>query len=367
MKVNIVMDLSLCLVVTELFAWGRKGGFGAATRMIGGELAKRGVDVSVVVPAGRRQGEIEELDGMAVHSFPLARYPLTGDLYRGIDADVYHSEEPSWGTKIALEAVPGSRHVATSQNPKTRDDWHLVEDYYPLRRRLYNTLICPNVDDCVKRLDAVYCQAKYTIPKTKALYNLEEDPVFLPNPVRVPKNAPAKAKEPTVCFLGRFDREKRPEVFFELAKEFPRVRFVAAGRAHNKSRDEDLVRKYYPVRNLEFPGFIEGIEKEALLSSSWVLVNTSVSECLPVSFLEATAHGCAILSPHDPDSFATGFGYHVERGDYASGLRWLLDGNWREAGKRGRRYVSSVHEAGRVIDQHLAAYERVLSTPRTSS
>ncbi len=361
------MDLHLCLVATELFAWGRKGGFGAATRMIGRELAKRGVDVSVVVPAGKRQGRLEELDGMAVHSFPLTRYPSTGDIYSGIKADIYHSEEPSWGTKIALEAVPGSKHVATSQNPKTREDWRMVERYYPLRRKLYNAFICPGVDGCVKRLDAVYCQAKYIVPKTKALYNLAEDPLFLPNPVRVPKRTPTKAKTPMVCFLGRFDREKRPETFFELAKEFPGVRFVAAGKANSKSRDDNLVRKYYPVRNLEFPGFIEGIEKEALLSSSWVLVNTSVSECLPVSFLEAAAHGCAILSPHDPDGFASGFGYHVKGGDYASGLRWLLEGNWKELGEKGRRYVSSVHEVGNVIDQHLAAYERVLSTPRPSS
>jgi glycosyltransferase involved in cell wall biosynthesis len=361
------MDLHLCLVATELFAWGRKGGFGAATRMIGGELAKRGVDVSAVVPAGKRQRRLEELDGIAVHSFPLTRYLSTRDIYRRIKADIYHSEEPSWGTKIALEAVPDSKHVATSQNPKTREDWRVVERYYPLRRRLYNSLICPGVNGCVKRLDSVYCQAKYIIPKTKALYNLDEDPFFLPNPVRVPKRATTKAKSPTVFFLGRFDEEKRPEIFFELAKEFPKVRFVAAGKAHSKSRDEALVTKYYSVRNLEFPGFIEGIEKEALLSSSWVLVNTSVSECLPVSFLEAGAHGCAILSPHDPDGFASGFGYHVKRNDYASGLRWLLEGNWKELGEKGRRYVSSVHEVGNVIDQHLAAYERVLSTPRPSS
>jgi glycosyltransferase involved in cell wall biosynthesis len=178
---------------------------------------------------------------------------------------------------------------------------------------------------------------------------------------------PVKAKSPTVCFLGRFDEEKKPETYFELAKEFPKVRFVAAGKAHSKSRDEALVRKYCHVRNLEFPGFLEGIEKDALLSSSWVLVNTSVSECLPVSFLEAAAHGCAILSPHDPDGFASRFGFHVKRNDYASGLRWLLDGNWKELGEKGGSYVSSVHEVGRVIDQHLAAYQRVLSIPRPSS
>jgi glycosyltransferase involved in cell wall biosynthesis len=362
------MDLHVCLVATELFAWGKLGGFGAATHMIGGELAKRRVRVSVVVPEGEGQGRLEELDGMEVHSFPMTRYPFTGGIYRGIGADIYHSEEPSWGTKLALEAASGARHIATSQNPKMRGDWRLVERHYPLRRRIYNRLAAPAIDECVKQLDAVYCQARYIIPKTRALYNLPTDPGFLPNPVKVPENTPIKSAEPTVCFLGRFDAEKRPESFFELAREFPRVRFIAAGKTHEKSRDEALRRRYGDISNLELPGFLDGAEKERLLSESWALVNTSVSECLPVSFLEAAAHGCAILSPHDPDGFAASSGYHVRDEDYASGLRWLLeDSNWRTAGEAGRSYVSAVHEVGSVIDQHLEAYRRALSTPRPSS
>ncbi len=367
MKVIIAMDLRVCLVATELFAWGRLGGFGAATRLIGGELARRGVRVSVVVPAGEGQRPVEELDGMEVHGFPLHRYPFTRRLYSQMRADVYHSEEPSWGTRLALEAAPAARHVATSQNPKTTSDWSRVERYYPNRRRVYNRLIAPSVDSCVARIDAVYCQAWHTIPKVKEIYGLSTPPGFLPNPVKIPPPS-QKPTEPTVCFLGRFDREKCPEAFFGLAEAFPEVRFVAAGAAHDRRRDGELRRRYSGVRNLELPGFLLGAEKERLLSESRVLVNTSVSECLPVSFLEAAAHGCAILSPHDPDGFAIRFGHHVRDGDYASGLRWLLDGgSWREAGERGRRYVSSVHEAGRVIDRHIEAYGRVLATPRPSS
>ncbi len=358
--------MHVCLVATELFAWGRLGGFGAATRAIGRGLAKRGIRVSVAVPLGEGQKAIEELDGMEVHGFPLTRYPFTAGIYRRIDADVYHSEEPSWGTRLALDAVPWARHIATSQNPKTRFDWSLVERHYPTRRRIYNRIASPAVDACVRRLDAVYCQARYIIPKTRAIYGLPRDPGFLPNPVKVPEGV-KKADDPMVCFLGRFDAEKRPEEFFELARRFPDVRFVAAGRAHDAKRDEELRRSYSGVGNLELPGFLDGAEKERLLADSWVLVNTSVSECLPVSFLEASAHGCAILSPHDPDGFASGFGYHVRGGDYEAGLRWLLDGKWEEQGRKGREYVASTHEEKHVIDLHIRAYEEALATPRPSS
>ena len=39
--------MRICLIAVELFAWGKYGGFGRATRTIGRELVKRGIAVSV--------------------------------------------------------------------------------------------------------------------------------------------------------------------------------------------------------------------------------------------------------------------------------------------------------------------------------
>jgi glycosyltransferase involved in cell wall biosynthesis len=356
------MDLSVCLVATELFAWGKYGGFGMCTRTIGRELVKRGVKVSVVVPRGHGQRPVETLDGMTVLSFKLHAYPNTGALYRRCDADIYHSEEPSWGSRVAMKAMPTRKHVATSQNPKTEDNWKLVDRYYPLRRRLFNRLFDGTLKETVRRMDAVYCQARYTIQKVKELYGLEENPLFLPNPVELALKRPDKAVEPTVCFLGRFDGEKRPELFFDLARRFPEVRFSALGSAHDLSRDRRLRRAYGSVPNLELPGFVTGDGKDRVLNESWILVNTSVSECLPVSFLEAAAHGCAILSFNDPDGFASSFGFHaaVEK-DLDRGLRFLLeDDRWKMLGERGFSYVSETHEIGRVVDMHMNVYRQLL-------
>ncbi len=330
--------------------------------MLGSSLAERGVDVCCVVPLGKGQGRKETLDGIRVLGFPLSRYPFTSGLYKEVGADIYHSEEPSLGTVLAVRSRPRAVHVATCQNPKTNFDWKAVEGYYPLRRRVYNLLVEGRVRSCVGKIDSVYCQAKYTIPKARKLYNLAVDPGHMPNPVHVPCRLPMKSLDPTVCFLGRFDAEKRPEAFFELAERFPEVRFVAAGASHDPVRDRDLRRKYARIRNLELPGFVSGRGKERLLDEAWVLVNTSVSECLPVSFLEAAAHGCSILSPHDPDGFASLFGSRVVEGDLESGLRRLLEGEeWRAKGEAGYIYVSETHEVGRVTDLHLAEYRKLLN------
>lgn len=172
-------------------------------------------------------------------------------------------------------------------------------------------------------------------------------------------NDTIKSEEAKVCFLGRFDGEKNPEKFFELAEKLPDICFVAAGRSHDKSRDLQL-RETYQNSNISLPGHLSGRKKDQLLESSWVLINTSVSECLPVSFLEAASAGCAILSPHDPDSFASCFGYHVNE-DYDEGLLWLLeDDRWQRRGKTGRDHVKRYHEYNKVIKRHVQAYEEIL-------
>ncbi len=61
--------MKVCFLCTEIFAWGKFGGFGRATRTIGRELVKRGVEVTVIVPRRQNQKPIEMLDGMRILGF----------------------------------------------------------------------------------------------------------------------------------------------------------------------------------------------------------------------------------------------------------------------------------------------------------
>ena len=100
------MSLAVCFITLELFNWGQYGGIGKATRKIGSELVKRGAQVQVVMPRGRGQKKREILDGMDVSSFPISSYPFTSNIYRESEADIFHSQEPSWGTLIAKKKLP---------------------------------------------------------------------------------------------------------------------------------------------------------------------------------------------------------------------------------------------------------------------
>ncbi|MFC2015653.1 glycosyltransferase family 4 protein [Chloroflexota bacterium] len=370
--------MKVCFVVSQLFAWGKYGGFGSLTRTLGREMVERGVQVSAVVPGRSGQRSVEYLDGIEVLSFPQWSLGLfERRLYRECDADIYHSEEPTLGTWAARKAMPDRRHLVTFQDPRDREGW-LIEFLHAesARRKLYYPVLRfyernRLVDRAVRSADSTYCQARTLCTKAQKIFNLSTTPGFLPNPVIVPAEPVDKASKPTVCFLGRFDPVKKPEVFFELAREFPKVRFVAIGTAENPRRDRELREKYAGIPNLQLTGFIDQFVSGGvydLLGQSWIVINTSAKEALPVSFLEAAACRCAIISPHDADGFATKFGRHVQNADFAGALESLLSNDeWRSRGQAAYEYVKQTHEVGAVVDRHLVEYQAVLAGARTRS
>ena len=371
------MNVKVCLVSPEIFSGGYHGGFGFVTRTLGSGLVQRGVDVSVVTVRRGTQEEFEEIDGMNVHAFstqgrgPRALRALLSRLsslgyYRRVDADVYHSQAVSYNTYAAQRAVPGKKHVITFQDPFDLHEWARLSEAdpkikitIPFRAGLLfeNALL----SWACRGADALYAQARFLIPKVQGLYHPRGRVSLLPNPVQVPTRRMRKGSAPTVCFLGRWDPQKRVERFLELASLLPEVEFVAMGLGHDPEADARLRERYGGISNLHLTGFVSEEEKSRILEESWALVNTSVREALPVSFLEALAHETPIICGENPDGLASAYGYHVTDGDYAGALRSMLgEEDWLERGRRGRRYVEENHEAGDVVERHIEIYRGLL-------
>jgi glycosyltransferase involved in cell wall biosynthesis len=364
------MNLRVCLTSIELFPDGVHGGFGRATRAIGRALAERGVTVTVVMP--RRSDDRPDeyaLDGMSVRQFAPWKPWQAIRQYRAADADVYHSEDTSIGTRLAMAAMPDRAHAITFRDPLEDRDWEIETAYSSnggVGWRLYRHFVDgPIVASAIPRAQGCYCAAEHLRAKVARKYAVT--PAFLPTPVDVPEMV-RKASRPTACYVGRWDGRKRPERFFELARDFPDVQFVAVGSARDPARDSELRQTYGRLPNLEMPGFIDQFRTDALwriLERSWILVNTSPREGLPNTFLEGCAHRCAILSFVDPDGFASKFGYAASDEGLRAGLEWLLAGDrWREQGERGHAFVRAAFATPVAVDAHLAAYQELLATPR---
>jgi len=362
--------MHICLLSMQIFRWCNFGGFGRATRMIGRELARRGHKVSAVVPlrAGAKRLKRESIDGVMVYGYPPSQLCLGQGLCREIDADIYHSQQPFIGTYLAQSAQPQKAHVVTFRVANLFRDWIAAFQHAqasaPRVARILLYSNNPLTSWAVRRADGWGVAGEFLREPLRRKYGSKVAPVFLPTPVDIPIDR-EKAPSPTVCFVGRFDRIKRPDRFFNLASLHPEISFIAVGRANNQTYWNSIEFSEPWPSNLELEGFIDQFESERLseiLGRSWVLVNTSEKEGLPNAFLEAAAHGCAILSPHDPDGFASRFGYHVQNGDFSAGLRWLLrDDRWRERGEAGRAHVRERFATDIAIDRHLAFYEEALA------
>ena len=79
-------------------------------------------------------------------------------------------------------------------------------------------------------------------------------------------------------------------------------------------------------------------------------------EGLPLTFLEAGAYGCAILSAVDPDGFATRFGRHVPDDDFAAALHELMSDSPLTKGARAYQYIRDTYENEMALDAHCRVY-----------
>ncbi len=357
--------MKICFICTEIFAWGKYGGFGRVTRKIGSELVKKGVDVYAVVPKRNDQKDFEILDGIKVLGFPKYNPIAAKKLLVNCDADIYHSEEPSFLTYLALKIMTSKIHLVTSRDPRNFSDWvsEFIHPSYNIFQVIGNFIFENSflVSRAVRKANRVFCTAIFLKEIVAKKYKLKEKVEFLPTPIKIPQKVIVKSQIPKVCFISRLDRRKRPELFFELAKHFPNVQFIAVGESRNKNYEKYLRSKYSNLNNLEIKGFVNQFNSDLvsnIFEESWILVNTAVREGLPNSFLEALAHRCAILSSVNPENVSERFGYHVTDDNFQTGLKKLLEANaWIEKGRAGQKYVSENYELNKAIAEHIRIYD----------
>ncbi|MFW9898238.1 MAG: glycosyltransferase family 4 protein [Candidatus Thorarchaeota archaeon] len=112
-------------------------------------------------------------------------------------------------------------------------------------------------------------------------------------------------KRDSILWVARCKRWKRPEVFINLAKEFPNEKFIMVMPiADDKKYFENIKREASIVGNLQFIPGVPFSEIEDYYKNAIVFINTSLSEGFPNSFNQSMNSSTPILSLNiNPDNF----------------------------------------------------------------
>jgi glycosyltransferase involved in cell wall biosynthesis len=332
--------------------------------------------VQKIMPAQQPIGGSEYIDGVKVTTLPRNKLAkLRSKLYL-CDADVLHSQNSRLDTYFAFKQNPDVPKVVTIQDLRTNADLDFIGRFESYNtgfvKRQWNHAVDLLYRNAMLGADVLTCQADLLRPKIREVYGLDGFRI-LPNFVDVPSESLIKKSvEPSVVFLGRLDKVKRPELFFKMADFKPWVTFYVLGEAHDSARNIELKRLVSESRynNIKLLGFQDGAVKNEVLSKEWVLINTSRYECLPVSFLEALSYKCALLSTVNPDNYTSMFGRYCASEGYSDylalsnltrELTYLLSNDcWRVLGEQGYKFVKAKHSTEVGVANHIRLYESLI-------
>ncbi len=359
----------ICLITSIFHGFGKIGGFGTMAKTLAIVLADNGYEVIVAVPRRPGQDRVTRTPHFTVLGLTMQEM-ISPAMYKRIDAALYHSQSPNLMSAAAIRAMPNARHIITCRDPRVFHDWVIEIRDATWKRKVRNIALMffeegPLVKWAIRRADRVAFAARFLEQKITEMYRPGKSLTFLPNIEMVPEEVPEKASEPTVCFVGRLDRRKRPEMYIRLASQFPDVTFLMVGRAEDPGWQARLDEMAQPIANLKMTGYIDKFDDERfykIYNSSWIFVNSASREAHPLTFFEASGRGCAILSHVNPDDFASKFGYWAADEDFDVGLKALLDNDlWRSQGAKAHAYVREHYRYDVAADAHLRLYSELLN------
>lgn len=193
----------------------------------------------------------------------------------------------------------------------------------------------------------------------------------LHNGVEVPPLACDPCSHQDVLFLGRLDANKSPDVLLrasgKVLREHPGMRLVFGGDGYPE-RYQSIAEELGIAERCEFLGWVSGAEKERLFSRAGIYCLPSKHEGMPMSVLEAMAHGIPVISTGVggvPQIIEDGVGGLLMEVDDEEGLSELLarlagSPSLRgEIGAAGRRVVEERFSVGTAIDRLVCMYEEL--------
>jgi len=346
------------------------GGAEVQQSMIAPALVRRGWRVSMI-SLDYGQPDAAVVQGVTVYrmnkpdeGIPVVRFihPRLTSLWRAlkrVDADVYYQRTTAVYTAYVAQfcRLHGRRSVYAGAS-----DVDFVPGEEDIRygrdRAIYRWGL--------RRMDEVIVQNEVQRETLRTHFGREG--VLIPSCYVPPAGAHA---DPAgyVLWTATVRPSKRAELLLEIARRLPHVRFVMIGGPDPGRREAEYMRSVTEaaagIPNLEVRGFVPFGEAERAFDGARVVVNTSLYEGFPNTFLQAWSRGVPTVGFIDTGSRRAGEAVYDIAADVADAARRIErlmrdDIAWHDASRRVAAHFRESHSIDAVLDM----YERVLAVPR---
>ncbi|WP_354622639.1 methyltransferase domain-containing protein [Psychromonas sp. MME2] len=161
----------------------------------------------------------------------------------------------------------------------------------------------------LKNANKIICQ---TNKQKKLLHeNYKLNAEMLPMPGTPPKGKADPVHQfsaNNVIWVGRIQTVKRIEWLIDIAEKLPDINFSIIGPTdHNLSYTTHTLPRAKRLKNIKFLGKISRQEMPDIYKDATVLLNTSIYEGFPNTYLEAWSYGVPTICTIDPDNLINSF------------------------------------------------------------
>lgn len=206
-------------------------------------------------------------------------------------------------------------------------------------------------------------QNKYQNSRVKEKYF--KNPVIIKNGFFIKKQFEKKKK--TILWVARSDEWKKPYLFIEIAKKFPKEKFVMICPKSRITTERDyhkLKNNAKKIENLNFLKFVPYNKIDSYFREAKLFVNTSDSEGFPQTFIQATMNSTPIISLNsNPNNFLNkykcGFCTDSNINLMKTKINMLLRNKniWRKYSEDAYNYAKENHDIKRNVKEILELIE----------
>lgn len=178
----------------------------------------------------------------------------------------------------------------------------------------------------IKKADAIVVQTKTQQNLLIKNYGLES--IIIPNGHPIPVGQFKKEYPPIIVWVANIKKIKQPELFIKLARDLKdqKSSFIMIGKPEVSDYGRKIEEMISATPNLQYLGEVSNDEVKKIIAKSSILVNTSVREGLPNTYIEAWMRETPVVTINcDPDGIIGDKGLGVKTGDYDKLVKTVRD------------------------------------------